>query len=130
MKRLIITAAFTLAALSSLIAGGFEPVIVGGFAYQACGTGLVQGLNPLGDGFLAVRTGPSSEFYPQIDSLYNGMQIHVCREAGNWLAVVYAPTGQWDERCNVSHPWPVALPYTGPCRSGWVFRQWVGSLHG
>jgi hypothetical protein len=99
----------------------YIPVLVGG---DACGIGLVQGLNLFGDGFLAVRNGPSSQFN-QIDSLFNGMQIHVCRELGNWLAVVYNPTGQWSEFCGVSHPWPTVLPYTGPCRSGWVYRQWV-----
>jgi hypothetical protein len=126
-----LTAITTLAASATTTTAqvpvGPIPVVVGGFQAPACGTGLVQGLDPFGDGFLAVRTGPSSD-NNQIDSLYNGMQINVCRELGNWLAIVYDPRGQLSERCNVSHPWPTAMPYTGPCRSGWVYRQWVGPL--
>jgi len=57
-------------------------------------------------------------------------QVHICEQRGEWLAIVYSRTGNWTERCNVSSPWPRALPYSGPCRSGWVHRRWVGSLAG
>jgi hypothetical protein len=98
--------------------------------YDACGSsGTVEGLNPHGDGFLAVKAGPGVNF-ERIDKLYNGMQVYICGEQGDWFAIVYSQTGSWSERCNVSTPWPRAMPYTGPCRSGWVHRRWVGSLAG
>jgi hypothetical protein len=130
--KLLAAIAALAASATTATAQGFVPVapipvVVGGFQAPACGTGLVQGLDPFGDGFLAVRTGPSSD-NNQVDSLFNGYQVHVCRELGNWLAIVYDPRGQLSQRCNVSHPWPTAFPYTGPCRSGWVYRQWVGPL--
>src|SRR4051794_31849558 len=49
------------------------PVIIGGHAdYDSCGgTGVVVDLDPHGDGFLAVKSGPGLS-YPRIDKLYNG----------------------------------------------------------
>src|SRR3954449_12304238 len=49
------------------------PVIIGGDAgYDACSSnGVVVGLDPNGDGFLAVKSGPGLS-YPRIDKLYNG----------------------------------------------------------
>ena len=132
MKKLLLTAA-ALAALTTVTAANrlTVPVIPGAIEdADACpGTGIVEGLNPHGDGFLAVKAGPGLNF-DRIDKLYNGAQVHICEQRGEWLAIVYSRTGNWSGRCNVSHPWPRALPYTGPCRSGWVHRRWVGSLAG
>ena len=99
------------------------PVIIGGDAsYDACGSnGVVIGLDPNGDGFLAVKSGPGLS-YPRIDKLYNGEQINICGETDSWFAVVYTRARR---DCNVSTPWPIRLPYTGPCRSGWVFKRYV-----
>ena len=130
-KLLLITVA--LGALTTVTAANrlTVPVIVGGSDDgDACpGTGVVEGLNFHGDGFLAVEAGPGLSF-DRIDKLYNGAQVHICEHRGEWLAIVYSRSGYWTERCNVSSPWPRALPYTGPCRSGWVHRRWVGSLAG
>ena len=94
-----------------------------------CGTGVVGGLDPLGDGFLAVKAGPGLDF-DRIDKLHNGAQVFVCGQHGPWFAVVYSPMGDWSPRCGISMPWPRSQPYTGPCGSGWVHRRWVGQLAG
>ena len=99
------------------------PVIIGGdTSLDACSSnGVVVGLDPNGDGFLAVKSGPGLS-YPRMDKLYNGEQIHICGETDSWFAVVYTRARR---DCNVSTPWPIRLPYTGPCRSGWVFKRYV-----
>jgi hypothetical protein len=132
MKKLLLSAA-ALAALTTMTAANrlTVPVIAGMIEdVEACpGTGTVEGLNPHGDGFLAVKAGPGLRF-DRVDKLYNGMQVHICEFRGDWLAIVYSQTGSLTTRCNVSNQWPRAMAYTGPCRSGWVHRHWVGSLAG
>jgi hypothetical protein len=104
------------------------PVVIGGNAnYDACAsTGQVVGLNPRGDGFLSVRSGPGGRPYREIDRLFNGNQVYICGETGPWLAVVY-PAGR---DCGVSTPWPVRQPYTGPCRYGWIHSRYVRVIAG
>ncbi|MEM9222714.1 MAG: hypothetical protein AAGB11_09965, partial [Pseudomonadota bacterium] len=53
-----------------------------------CGGARVRGLNPNGDGFLAVRTGPSTG-YRKIAELYNGDWVNTCDSEGAWYGVVY-----------------------------------------
>ena len=86
-----------------------------------CGNGVVRGLDPKGDGFLTVKSAPGLR-YRRIDKLFNGDQVYLCAKAGDWLGVVYTRTRQ---DCNVVTPWPKSLPYTGPCRSGWVHSHWI-----
>jgi len=74
----------------------------------SCHTAYVVGLDPYGDNFLAVRTGPSTRFR-QIDSLYNGNRVFVCDYRGRWRLVEYG------QRCYLDYGRPV-----GQCRSGWV----------
>lgn len=47
---------------------------------------LVQGLDPNGDGFLALRAGPSSS-YQQIGSLRNGDAAYIRACQGKWCYV-------------------------------------------
>ncbi|WP_170329733.1 SH3 domain-containing protein [Ruegeria arenilitoris] len=47
---------------------------------------LVKGLNPNGDGFLALRTGPGSS-YQQIGSLRNGDAAYIRACDGKWCYV-------------------------------------------
>jgi hypothetical protein len=108
------------------------PVIAGQNPdYDACGTvGVVRGLDPQGgDGFLAVRAGPSSD-YAMLDKVYNGDLLNICDQSGsngNWLGVVYSH----DSRdCGVGTPWPRQAAYTGPCSSGWVYRKFVADYAG
>ena len=104
------------------------PVIAGqNPGYDACGTvGIVRGLDPHGDGFLAVRAGPSSN-YAMIDKVYNGYLLYLCDQRGSWLGVVYSHETQ---DCGVGSPWPRAGTYTGPCLSGWVYRKYVADYAG
>ncbi|HKY86627.1 MAG TPA: integron [Pseudorhodoplanes sp.] len=104
------------------------PIMVGGDPdMDACGSvGAVEGLDPLGDGFLAVKAAPSLKA-ARIDKLHNGKHVHICQVAGDWYGIVYGNTRQ---DCNVSTPWPRALPYTGPCRSGWAHKRWIRAYAG
>lgn len=104
------------------------PVRAGGEAdYDACGSqGVVRGLDPNGDGFLAVRGGPSSK-HGMLDKIYNGMIVNLCDERGNWLGVVYSHE---TADCGVGTPWPRRQAYSGPCRSGWVYRKFVADYAG
>lgn len=99
------------------------PIIIeGNTGFDACGAnGVVEGLDPAGDGFLAVRSGPGGK-YRELDRLYNGEQVYLCTERGKWLGVVYTKQRQ---DCNVTTSWVSTQPYTGPCKSGWVHQNWV-----
>ncbi|WP_201774365.1 SH3 domain-containing protein [Jannaschia aquimarina] len=69
----------------------------------ACtGAGTVMGLDPNGDGFLAVRTGPGTD-YPMIDQLVNGDRVTIINGQDRWLGVEYRG------------------------RQGWVHGNWVGN---
>ncbi|VTZ59422.1 integron [Sinorhizobium medicae] len=89
---------------------------------DACGgNGVVEGLDPLGDGFLAVRSGPGPK-HAEIDRLYNSEEVYFCTVMGKWFGVVYSNQRQ---HCNVTAPWISTQPYTWPCKSGWVHQKWV-----
>lgn len=80
----------------------------------------VVGLNPRGDGFLSVRSGPSTR-YRKVGELYNGNYVEGCAYSNGWHGVVY---GRGDCRTNR------AGPYRGPCRSGWVSGRYVKVVAG
>lgn len=67
-----------------------------------CAGSIVAGLNPKGDGFLAVRTGPGTG-YRKIDELYNGNTVRTCARRGAWVGVYYGPNR----------------------RKGWVHSNWL-----
>lgn len=102
------------------------PVMVGGDAdYDACSSvGQVARLNPNGDGFLAVRSGPSTD-YGKIDELYNGDTVFLCDQEGRWHGVVYG-----SEDCGVGSPMPRRQAYNGTCRAGWIFDRYVDVIAG
>lgn len=56
-----------------------------------CASSIVAGLNPNGDGFLAVRTGPGTQFR-KIDEVHNGDVVATCDSRGAWVAIVYGPS--------------------------------------
>ena len=106
------------------------PVMAGGEEdLDACGSsGRIVGLNPRGDGFLSVRSGPGGKPYREIDRLYNGNEVTLCDEQGPWLGIVYGESPDGD--CGVGTPWPVRKPYAGPCRFGWVHSRYVKIVAG
>ena len=130
----LLTSTAVLLALAAPAAHAWErpvmPIVVGldGPDYDACASsGTVERLDPRGDGFLAVRSGPSSS-YATIDKLYNGQDVIICDSRGDWYGVVYSTRRSVE--CNVTGPWHRPMPYTGPCRSGWVYKKWLGNLAG
>lgn len=87
--------------------------------------GKVQGLDPRGDGFLAVRTGPSTE-HEQIDELHNGDVIMLCDYQNGWHGVIYPAPGQRESDCvRSASRMGGAAEYRGPCKAGWVHGNWV-----
>lgn len=102
------------------------PVIMYADGFDPCSNGVVVGLDPRGDGFLAVKSGPGLG-YRRIDKLYNGEQIYLCGRRGDWYAIVYS---RRNSGCGVTSPWVRTLPYTGPCSAGWAHRRWIEVVAG
>lgn len=100
------------------------PLVIGGDAeLDACtGSGRIVGLDPQGDGFLSVRSGPGGRPYREIDRLHNGDAVTICEDRGPWFGVVYGPKSL---DCNTSTPQPTRQPYLGPCKAGWIHRTYV-----
>ena len=97
------------------------PIMVYRGEAPACAYGVVAGLNPHGDGFLAVKSAPNINS-ERIDKLYNGQEVFFCSRNGDWIGTVYTKKGN---NCNVSQFWDETLPYTGPCFSGWAYKNWL-----
>lgn len=72
-----------------------------------------MGLDPNGDGFLAVRSGPGTN-YRKIDELYNGDWVFVLAERGQWFGVAYG-VGM-ETACR-------SIPSSAP--RGWVHSKWI-----
>lgn len=105
--------------------GDDRPVMVGGDPdLTACRAfGLVRGLKPGGDGFLALRSGPSANAR-MIDKLWEMDGVHLCDEAAGWFGVVvYPPNPMLD--CGVSDVLMPRQPYSGPCKTGWVSKNFI-----
>jgi hypothetical protein len=56
-----------------------------------CASSTVAGLNPNGDGFLAVRASPGTR-YAMLARLGNGDVVPTCAAEGDWIGVVYGPS--------------------------------------
>lgn len=72
-----------------------------------CASSTVTGLDPNGDGFLAVRAGPGAQ-HRKIDEIHNGDIVLTCDSRGPWVAIVYGPSK----------------------RKGWVHGRWLTPLAG
>ncbi len=82
-----------------------------------CTGSKVAGLDPGGDGFLAVRSGPGSQ-YRKLVELHNGDRVSVFDQKGDWAGVVYGELLS-DERIS---------PKTRPVKNskkGWVNTKWL-----
>lgn len=66
----------------------------------------VRGLDLKGDGFLAVRTGPGSE-YRMIDRIFAGDQVYVYATRGSWYGIMYSEG-----------------------RKGWSHKKWLHQIAG
>ncbi len=92
--------------------------------WDTCGQGQVHGLKSDGDGFLAVRTGPGSQF-DKIDEVHNTDKVFLFDQHGDWFGVLY---GVEDIDCS---PITGSKPAVRPgAKSGWVHRNWVRVIAG
>ena len=91
--------------------------------WDTCAFGKVANLNPDGDNFLAVRSGPSTAS-EMIDKIFDGEQVWIFNDEGNWIGIVYGAD-------NIDCP-PVQSPreYQGPGKKGWVFKKFIKMLAG
>ena len=106
------------------------PVMITPGDGDACANGEIVGLDPKGDGFLSVRSGPGGRPYREIDRLFNGNQIYICGQSGAWYSVVYTADRSIGRECGVSTSWSTQQPYTRPCRYGWVHSRYVKGVAG
>ncbi|UES41183.1 SH3 domain-containing protein [Roseibium aggregatum] len=92
--------------------------------WDTCGLAEVAGLKAGGDGFLAVRAGPGSDF-DKIDEVHNGDRLYLFSESGDWYGVLYG-VGELD--CSpITEPRKAERP---GAKSGWVHKNWVRPLAG
>jgi hypothetical protein len=134
MRALVIATATSLACIAPALTRVQidVPVLAGGEpGLDACAsTGSVAGLNPRGDGFLSVRSGPGGRPFREIDRVYKGQHVYICDHQGPWFGVVYRKGGIGED-CGVSGSgWPRRVAYTGPCRHGWVHSRYIGDVAG
>ena len=97
------------------------PVMIGGDPDDdACGGGRIRGISRHGDGFIAVRSGPGTN-YKMIDKIYrNGTWAAICDSHGKWDGIVYG-----DGNCGTGIAIANKHPYSGPCKVGWVYGKYV-----
>lgn len=128
MQRHLIAGLVAASALSII---GFElaaanldvPVMEQGGDGQAanCATSAVSGLKPGGDGFLAVRSGPGSQFR-KLDELHNGDVVVVFENRGDWAGIVYRTP---NFECSSTKTRAVRYK-----NKGWVHSRWLRPLAG
>jgi hypothetical protein len=107
-----------------------RPVMVGGDPEgDACGAlGEVRGLKPGGDGFLALRSGPSANAR-MIDKLQEGDAVYMCDDVPGWIGVVVYPSNPMIS-CDVTYPITPKQPYSGRCKAGWVSDKFIELVAG
>lgn len=91
--------------------------------FETCAFGKVTGLKADGDGFLAVRTGPGTE-YSKIDELKNDDQVWLYQQKGKWIGIAYATT---DAPCD---PIKEDRPLEVEGKKGWVHENWITVVAG
>lgn len=99
------------------------PVIEQGGDGQAanCMSSVVSGLQAGGEGFLAVRSGPGTQ-YRKLEELHNGDVVIVFEYRGSWAGIVYRTS---EVRCSSTTTAPVTYE-----RKGWVHTNWLRPLAG
>ena len=90
---------------------------------DTCALAQVTGLKADGDGFLAVRSAPGSNFR-KLDEVYNGDRVWVFQQIGKWYGVVY---GVDSVECNAIDK---NRPLQQPGKKGWVHSNWVQVIAG
>jgi hypothetical protein len=96
----------------------------------------IFGLRKGGDGFVSVRSAPSTKA-AELGRLVPGERVIAVLQKGwnsrNFVGVIYFPDPKADTPLMEACRLPEAPPYfdgtyTGPCRSGWIARRFVRVL--
>ena len=118
------------------------PVIDAGKAIApAASVAEIVGLKKGGDGFVSVRSAPSTKGNER-DRLTLGHRVLAANPMNDWkkatfIGVIYVdqkdgPEGGLEAACGIENPpLPTATAkkiYTGPCKSGWVHKRFVKVL--
>lgn len=90
---------------------------------DSCGLAEIAGLKAGGDGFLAVRSGPGTDF-SEIDRLHNGDKVWAFETRGDWYGVLYGVTSV---DCG---PVEADRPLSHKGKAGWIYRNWVSGVAG
>lgn len=90
---------------------------------DTCALGSIIGLKEGGDGFLAVRSGPGTE-YNKIGELNNGDRIWLFDQKGQWIGIIH----HVDEVSCGPIKSDRIVPHEG--RKGWVHENWVKVIAG
>lgn len=88
MKSFVLALTLTLASSIAVAQLDVEFTILEDEQAAGCLASIVTGLNPNGDGFLAVRSGPGTD-YRKIDELRNGDVVRTCARNGPWIGIYY-----------------------------------------
>lgn len=95
---------------------------------DACSSfGMVGNLGKGVDEFLAVKAAPFLKA-KRIDKLLKNQTVSICEEKTDWYGVVYTKNREQD--CGVSTPIEKRKPYSGPCKSGWVYKKYIRIVGG
>jgi hypothetical protein len=103
-----------------------DPLLPG----NACGAGGEIKVNS----FVSVRAGPGIR-YRELDRVLNGRRLVLCDNPHrSWYPIVYVPgrDAYEDKKCFSGDliKWKTWHQYRGPCRSGWVSKNFVGNVAG
>ncbi len=91
-------------------------------------SGKVVHLDPKGDNYLSVQSGPGGKPYVEKDRLHSGKEVTVCAETSGWYGVIYGSTDMTD--CKFERKRNGRYEYTGPCKYGWVSKRYVEIIAG
>lgn len=92
--------------------------------FDTCALGRVVGLKADGDGFLAVRSGPGTD-YRKLDELHNEDLVWMFEQREGWIGIVY---GIGDAMNCSAIEEDREVPHEG--RKGWVHENWVEIVAG
>ena len=123
MRKRSLKAAIPAAARAVLVAAGMTAILAGAGTTASAGdcTGNVVGVRPIsqynhaaGRGFLAVRTGPGTQFM-QVGEVYLGDEVSVWERSGSWYHIACM-----SGRCNNPR-------WGNPSPQGWVYRKYINA---
>jgi len=94
--------------------------------YENCiSSAHIAGIDKNADGFIAVRSGPSTK-YKIIDKIKkNGLVVNICEKKGNWYPIIYTSSKNYKYmNCKIINS-DKKIEYKGPCNSGWIYKKYL-----